>query len=211
MSYVMSMEPQLGGNQATQERQYTLEAQQNLADQRRKRQEDLDEDSDHVRKILGGLTMYRFWVYGDASFAHCTIQAATQGTCLAWDSTRYPGNVGNGHNGTALGSVAAVTTENNKVVLSLGTQRFCIPPDSAHSLDMQASWGFSNNQILGITDCDHPDQKLFNLNVLPAGSSYVLGGDGKTKPTAPNTVQVSVEKCIDDACTTPDISIYWYK
>jgi ankyrin repeat protein len=145
MSYVMGMEPQLTSNQATRERQYTLEAQQNLADQRRKRQEDLDDDADHVRKILGGLTMYRFWVFGDASFAHCTMQAATQGTCLSYDSTRSSGNVGNGHNGTSLGSVAAVTTENNNIVLSLGTQRFCIPPDSSHSLDMQISWGWSTN------------------------------------------------------------------
>jgi ankyrin repeat protein len=211
MSYAMGMEPQLAGNQATQERQYTLEAQQQLADQRQQRQKELDDDADHVRQIIGGHTMYRFWVFGDASFAHCTMQAATQGTCLAFDSTRAAGNVGNGHNGTSLGSVAAVSTENNKVVLSLGTQRFCIPPQSAHSLEIQASWGFSNNQVLGITDCDHPDQKLYNLNVLPAGNSYIMGGDGKTKPTTSGTVQVTVERCTDDACTNPDISFYWYK
>jgi hypothetical protein len=209
MGYVMAMDPQQAGSQATQERQYTLEAQQKLADQRKERQEVLTHAADYIRSVIGGHTMYRFWVSGDANLAHCAGEYDTR--CRVWDSTRDSDRLGNGHNGTSLGSAAIVSTENNKVVLSLGTQRFCIPIENARSVRLiNRAMDASADDRLNTTDCDHPNSKLFRVYLLPAGNRDI-GISAGTSPTVPGTVQFDVERCDDDSCSTVDIASYWYK
>jgi tetratricopeptide (TPR) repeat protein len=209
MGYVMAMDTQQATQQATQERQYTLEAQQKLADQRKAQQERLTSAADYLRNQIGGHTMYRFWVFGDANLAHCIRDDDDR--CRIWDSNRNSDRLGNGHNGTSLDSVASVSTENNKVVLSLGTQRFCIPIENARSVRLiNRLMDTSTDESLNLTDCDHPNSKLFKVYLFPAGNRDI-GVRVGTSPTFPGTVQFDVERCDDDACSTLDIASYWYK
>lgn len=194
-------------DQPTLDRIYALEAEAKSAADKAQRQADLNAAANAVRDVIGGRTLYRFFVDSGLNGGACSAIAAASGQCYVYSSDRY--GFGS-HDGTPMGAQADVTVEADHVVVTLGAQRFCMPPAVAtyaagNPLD---SWIATNEA--GLTDCNTPPGDVRVLSF--AAQPLALDGLPATVQSAlPGTRSMVVEKCANPECNPADIVIYWLK
>lgn len=211
LGYVMQLQPQLAKDRTTLDHLYALDAEDAMAKKKQESEEQLRSAVSTISDLIGGKTMYRFWVFSSEanSLAPISIDNGLAGSGYAFDSWNSGGMLGNGHDGISVGSAANVTSESGQVVLTLGTDRFCIPANAAGNIDNTIYWGTPSN--LHITDCGQPAREVYNFGICNTLEASCRGGDGKSIPTTSGTVQVNIEQCDPENCRRPDIAIYWYK
>lgn len=211
LEYVTQLQPQLANDRTTLDRLYALDAEATMAKKKQESEEQLRSAVSTISDLIGGKTMYRFWIFSSEanSLVPISINNGVASPSYAFDSWNAGGILGSGHNGISAGSVANVTADSGQVVLTLGTQRFCIPTNAVSNIDNTIYWGTPSN--LHITDCGQPAREVYNFGICNTLEASCRGGDGKSTPTISGTVQVNVEQCDRENCRRPDIAIYWYK
>ena len=207
MKNFQQLEPDGAKDQAALDRIYALEGEEKSASDKMALKKRLEDAATDVRKIVGGRTVDRFWLIHKADGSLCSQNGAAGGygeeDCRVYGSVEYGYS---GHDGTALGVGATVTTELDQVVLALGTQRFCIPPDQVMYLTINTAW--TAPIVRNITDCNSPAEEVRLLYLGDRAFEPIAGGK---MSTVNGMTMMSVMKCPDAECSRADIAIYWLK
>lgn len=188
------------------DRTYTLQAEQKMNDTRQAQQAQLNSAADSLRRDVGGYTMYKFFLMLKQDGSNCGTYEATSGSCYIYASDQY-GYAG--HDGSPIGAQAVVTTESGQVVVSLGTQRFCIPVDQVNTATSGLGHPWNSPLVHGITDCTGPAGAVYDFNVYLGATNPNRSG-GAPQPL-PGTVTMGVTKCLDPECRRADMVMYWLK
>jgi len=203
MKNFQMLEPGGTTDRATLDRIYALEASAEKARQ----QASFNETAGSVRNIIGGYTLYKFFVMQRQDRTGCSLNEAVAGQCYVFPSDQYGYS---DHDGSPIGAQAAVTTDSDHVILTLGTQRFCMPPSVVNYAigNPQVHWNDRNEP--GLTDCNVPpgDVRVLTFAFKP----IALDGQKSTERSAlSGTRSIVAVKCPNPECSPIDISIYWLK
>lgn len=186
------------------DRLYTLEADGKMNDTKQAQQAQLNKAAAFLQKSLGGHTVDQFWILQKQDGTLCGPGEVYSGSCYVHGSAQYGYT---GHDGSAIGAQATVSTEADHVVLTLGTQRFCIPPSSVYLMQIPVVWA-SYSPSMHVTDCGSPPGEVRNLGFSLKAVDPVAGGKAST---VDGMVMLSVEKCQDAECRHADMAVYWLK
>ncbi|MFZ0746591.1 MAG: hypothetical protein WAM85_19445, partial [Terracidiphilus sp.] len=186
------------------DRVYKLEADAKMDATKQAQQAQLDKAAAFLQKSLGGHTVDQFWILQKQDGTLCGPGEVYSGSCYVHGSAQYGYT---GHDGSAIGAQATVSTEADHVVLTLGTQRFCIPPSSVYLMQIPVVWA-SYSPSMHVTDCGSPPGEVRNLGFSLKAVDPVAGGKAST---VDGMVMLSVEKCQDAECRHADMAVYWLK
>ncbi len=190
------------------DRMYTLQAEEKLSESRHSQHAALEDAAARLQSLVGSYTLYKFFIVSKLDRSNCSPdEAATTRLCMSFPSDTYRMA---GHDGSAIGSQATVTTESDHVVLTLGTQRFCMSADAINyaASDPRITW---NDRVEhGVTDCNNPQAEVRILTAY----NYAIGMDanGNSQNAAINGTHTIVAViCPDAECRHADIATYWLR
>jgi len=209
VSSMQSLQPlEAGGPNERRDldRIYTLLAEEKLNDARHSQQATLGAAASKLRKAVGGYTMYKFFLGLDRNQGPISRdEERNAGILFVFRSDQYGFA---GHDGFAIGAQATVDTDGKHVVLTLGTQRLCIPPDQVGAIFGPALGPIWEGNVNGVTDCSNPQGYVFRADFMDRAWSP----DGNQNlPSLPGTATLALQICPDSECRHIDIVTYWLR